>query len=382
MKQFRLMFTMLTEQVKALREDASSSTSASKKEDAKRTGDAELEVLANLPDLFTPSRLGGSELLGASGWDAIMFHIPSSQRVSCHLRGSGVEPKTGDTEEYGEVRPDDKIQIFWPEDQEWYLGTVGETGEDGKKPAPWKTALMQHWQGELEGSQFASTAVEMQAGALQKMMAGNYERPACTWGGAFATFSRPQTGTAMRRESLSWDNEGLSVVLQKEKGRNLQLQKRRLWIPVNGVAGLHELLELWEEARDGAWLRVLTYIDPTAVVDGGMAYYFGSVLYGLRLLLPGTTTTTTTATTTGDAEFKKLKKLPYCPYAAANPFPKRPDAMTNDMLKLSDLHGDKTQTMLCIKSNSSMKFEQMVLGPALAYFHNAIVYEETPMDKI
>ncbi|KAK3270663.1 hypothetical protein CYMTET_20952 [Cymbomonas tetramitiformis] len=107
-----------------------------------------------------------------------------------------------------------------------------------------------------------------------------------------------------------------------------------------------------------------------------------SVLYGLRLLLPGTTTTTTTATTTGDAEFKKLKKLPYCPYAAANPFPKRPDAMTNDMLKLSDLHGDKTQTMLCIKSNSSMKFEQMVLGPALAYFHNAIVYEETPMDKI
>ncbi|KAK3270664.1 hypothetical protein CYMTET_20953 [Cymbomonas tetramitiformis] len=234
---------MLTEQVKALREDASSSTSASKKEDAKRTGDAELEALpaTDFPEeLYDPNvrRQLDQRALGAA------------RRVTVAGFAGG-----GDTEEYGEVRPDDKIQIFWPEDQEWYLGTVGETGEDGKKPAPWKTALMQHWQGELEGSQFASTAVEMQAGALQKMMAGNYERPACTWGGAFATFSRPQTGTAMRRESLSWDNEGLSVVLQKEKGRNLQLQKRRLWIPVNGVAGLHELLELWEEARDGAWLR-------------------------------------------------------------------------------------------------------------------------------
>lgn len=29
-------------------------------------------------DLFTPSRLGGSELLGPSKWDAVMFFIQAS----------------------------------------------------------------------------------------------------------------------------------------------------------------------------------------------------------------------------------------------------------------------------------------------------------------
>ncbi|KAK3265205.1 hypothetical protein CYMTET_26098 [Cymbomonas tetramitiformis] len=43
--------------------------------------------------------------------------------------------------------------------------------------------------------------------------------------------------------------------LCKEKGKNNQQFKRRLWIPVIKVAGFHELLELWEEARDGASLR-------------------------------------------------------------------------------------------------------------------------------
>ncbi|KAK3237559.1 hypothetical protein CYMTET_52374 [Cymbomonas tetramitiformis] len=47
-----------------------------------------------------------------------------------------------------------------------------------------------------------------------------------------------------------------------------------------------------------------------------------------------------------------------------------------------DLHGDKTHATLCKKSNSSMKFEQMILGPALAYFHDAIVFEETAMDLV
>eukprot|EP00854_Cymbomonas_tetramitiformis_P018369 gene18369-biopygen18957 len=34
---------------------------------------------------------------------------------------------------------------------------------------------------------------------------------------------------------------------------------------------------------------------------------------------------TAPATSTGDAELEKLKRLPYCPYAAGNPFPPRPD---------------------------------------------------------
>ena len=40
---------------------------------------AEVVIMPRQRDLFTPSRLGGSVLLGASGWDAVMFHIPSSQ---------------------------------------------------------------------------------------------------------------------------------------------------------------------------------------------------------------------------------------------------------------------------------------------------------------
>ncbi|KAK3240701.1 hypothetical protein CYMTET_49480 [Cymbomonas tetramitiformis] len=87
--------------------------------------------------------------------------------------------------------------------------------------------------------------------------------------------------------------------------------------------------------------------------------------------------------TTGDAELEKLKKLPYCPYADVNPFPTRPDTMTDCMPKVFDWYDDKTHTTLCKKANSSMKFEQMVLlGPALAYFHDGIVYEETTMDMI
>eukprot|EP00854_Cymbomonas_tetramitiformis_P005710 gene5710-biopygen5729 len=52
------------------------------------------------------------------------------------------------------------------------------------------------------------------------------------------------------------------------------------------------------------------------------------------------------------------------------------------MPKLFDLYGDKTHAALSKKSNSSMKYEQMVLGPALAYFHDAIVYEEATVDLL
>ncbi|KAK3246030.1 hypothetical protein CYMTET_44424 [Cymbomonas tetramitiformis] len=89
---------------------------------------------------------------------------------------------------------------------------------------------------------------------------------------------------------------------------------------------------------------------------------------------------TAPVTSTGDAELEKLKRLPYCPYAAGSPFPPRPDTLLDAMPKLFDLYGDKTHAALCKKSNSSMKYEQMVLGPALAYFHDAIVFEETPVD--
>ncbi|KAK3289666.1 hypothetical protein CYMTET_2936 [Cymbomonas tetramitiformis] len=91
---------------------------------------------------------------------------------------------------------------------------------------------------------------------------------------------------------------------------------------------------------------------------------------------------TSATTSNGDAELEKLRRLPYCPYASVNPFPPRPDTLTDAMPKLFDLYGDKTHAALSKKSNSSMKYEQMVLGPALAYFHDAIVYEEATVDLL
>ena len=309
-------------------------------------------------------------------------------------------------DDHEEVRSGCKIEIFWPDDQLWYPGTVGVTGADGKRKieyddgeieflelskekyrlptaeAPtleptWRTAMLAHWSAKLGDGALADEAAEMQAAALRPSTAGNYEAhwktfvdfcleeglpwlPATegtvlkyiafqkrrgtvrgsslqpylsainnfhedfghdgpakgravtravrgmtamqteaeeeqgcsaterTWLPAaavrrvhqaadeivvdsreslellrscvyvvvaFVTFGRPQTGTAMLRESLLRDSSGLSVVLQKEKGRNHTRTKRRLRIPVDGVKGLHELLELWETARDDAWLN-------------------------------------------------------------------------------------------------------------------------------
>ncbi|KAK3249526.1 hypothetical protein CYMTET_41046 [Cymbomonas tetramitiformis] len=86
------------------------------------------------------------------------------------------------------------------------------------------------------------------------------------------------------------------------------------------------------------------------------------------------------ATTTGDAELEIKKKLPHVPYAPNNPFPTRPSTMEDLMPKVYDLYGDKTHALLSKKSNSFMKYEQMILGPDLAYFHDAVVYEEDTMD--
>eukprot|EP00854_Cymbomonas_tetramitiformis_P034267 gene34267-biopygen23376 len=144
--------------------------------------------------------------------------------------------------------------------------------------------LPRHWTEKLGGNQHSGTTAEMQAAALEKTTADNYERhwkkfvKFCTEENlqwlpatattvplymaalqksvvAFVTFGTPQTGTAMLRESLLRDNNGLSIVLEKEKGKKHLLCKRRLCIPREGVAELHELLDLFEQTRDEDWLQ-------------------------------------------------------------------------------------------------------------------------------
>eukprot|EP00854_Cymbomonas_tetramitiformis_P001587 gene1587-biopygen1456 len=80
-----------------------------------------------------------------------------------------------------EVRPGCKIEIFWPEDRIWYLGIVGTTENEEEQPqqqvtaTPWKTVLLRHWTEKLGNNQHPNTTAAMQAAALEKSTADNYE---------------------------------------------------------------------------------------------------------------------------------------------------------------------------------------------------------------
>ncbi|KAK3232945.1 hypothetical protein CYMTET_56730 [Cymbomonas tetramitiformis] len=69
---------------------------------------------------------------------------------------------------------------------------------------------------------------------------------------------------------------------------------------------------------------------------------------------------------------EKWKRLDYVPEASVNPFPARPATLTTRMPQLYDLHGNKTYDALNKKSNSSMRYECLVLGPALSYLHDVV----------
>ncbi|KAK3250616.1 hypothetical protein CYMTET_40020 [Cymbomonas tetramitiformis] len=70
----------------------------------------EVVIMPRRRDLFTPSRLGGSELLGPSKWDAVMFFIEARPKVTVGT----------------------KIEVFWEDDDCFYPGVVKEFNEDGK----------------------------------------------------------------------------------------------------------------------------------------------------------------------------------------------------------------------------------------------------------
>ncbi|KAK3244183.1 hypothetical protein CYMTET_46196 [Cymbomonas tetramitiformis] len=82
----------------------------------------------------------------------------------------------------------------------------------------------------------------------------------------------------------------------------------------------------------------------------------------------------------GDAELEALRQLPYVPHVAGNPFPARPATLETDMPQMYDLYNDKTYDALCKRTNSSMRYEHLVLAPALSYLHDAVAYNESTMD--
>ncbi|KAK3284632.1 hypothetical protein CYMTET_7732 [Cymbomonas tetramitiformis] len=82
----------------------------------------------------------------------------------------------------------------------------------------------------------------------------------------------------------------------------------------------------------------------------------------------------------GDAELEALKKLPYVPHVEGNRFPVRPATQETDMPQMYGLYNDKTYDALSKRTNSSMRYEQLVLAPALSYMHDAIAFSEVTLD--
>eukprot|EP00854_Cymbomonas_tetramitiformis_P015946 gene15946-biopygen16438 len=86
---------------------------------------------------------------------------------------------------------------------------------------------------------------------------------------------------------------------------------------------------------------------------------------------PGTSGPDTVAKTAKQL-LERRRKLAYVPAASVNPFTPRPATLTSRMPQLYDLHGSKTYDALSKKSNTSMKYECLVLAPALSYLHDVV----------
>ncbi|KAK3248602.1 hypothetical protein CYMTET_41943 [Cymbomonas tetramitiformis] len=85
---------------------------------------------------------------------------------------------------------------------------------------------------------------------------------------SFLSFGRPDTCSSLQQENVMTDNDGVTIILTREKGRNHVLKKRRLSIPWWGVELLWELLELWVRCRDEAWQRAEPGWTPPTGVPG------------------------------------------------------------------------------------------------------------------
>ncbi|KAK3278143.1 hypothetical protein CYMTET_13901 [Cymbomonas tetramitiformis] len=63
-----------------------------------------------------------------------------------------------------------------------------------------------------------------------------------------------------------------------------------------------------------------------------------------------------------------------------NPFPARPATLDTDMPQMYDLYNDKTYDALSKRTNSSMRYDKLVLAPALSYMHDAPAYSDETLD--
>ncbi|KAK3237125.1 hypothetical protein CYMTET_52791 [Cymbomonas tetramitiformis] len=86
--------------------------------------------------------------------------------------------------------------------------------------------------------------------------------------------------------------------------------------------------------------------------------------------------------TKGDKELARRQTLPYCPYREDNPYPTRPATLESRMPQLYDLYSDKMLNSLNKKALSSLKYKQLVLGPALAYFYDDVQFSADTLELL
>ncbi|KAK3259731.1 hypothetical protein CYMTET_31282 [Cymbomonas tetramitiformis] len=214
----------------------------------------ELEAIAVIMprrrDLSAPSRLGGSELLGASSWDAVMFQIPvrpygpKSEKFKDFCKGEGREwlPASEDTVRLYLAmllgRGGIQATSLQP-----CLSAINNYPEDMGLPGPAKGRSV---------SRAVKGMARLQVAASEATGVTVTER---TWLPARHACARPATGTSLQQENVLMNEDCVTVVLTREKGRNHKLKKRQLSIPWWGVERLRELLELWTRCKNEAWRR-------------------------------------------------------------------------------------------------------------------------------
>ncbi|KAK3256298.1 hypothetical protein CYMTET_34561 [Cymbomonas tetramitiformis] len=174
-----------------------------------------------------------------------------------------------------------KVKVYWPQDDAWYTGTVGDTGSDGlthiayedgdkedldmskeryevlpaavQEVTGWDAALQERWRGELGDSSLTELAVQMQGAALGGKTVGNY-RPKAR---AFMAFCEaegrqwlPATGATVRLYIAHMLDKGTGRAISRAvKGMaRLQVQAAeaageeqtvRTWLPARHVSAVH-----------------------------------------------------------------------------------------------------------------------------------------------
>ncbi|KAK3284158.1 hypothetical protein CYMTET_8181 [Cymbomonas tetramitiformis] len=120
----------------------------------------EVVIMPRRRDLFTPSRLGGSELLGPSKWDAVMFFIEARPLVQRELQD---HPQHGrDTDADGENT------------ERSSGGNYEEYKRGGAVQNFLTRSLCERWRSELGPSRLTELAVSMQRKALLDTTKDNY----------------------------------------------------------------------------------------------------------------------------------------------------------------------------------------------------------------